>query len=743
MATKVTWLGRASDKIAKELLPVLGRELRAVFSDAGSISVYDCFSGYSLNQRKKLVLGVEVRSRESYHTHVVKLGEASAVANDYDGWRKCMLKHNFASRVFVAVAKTELPGDRAAIVYEDAYRLFGYPDEAKGPQSLETVVFWAINDDRPDPVSVERVIRQIYTDLHRWFYRAPLTDANAARAFYQRRLRRALDRWTEDEERRVLRRDLIWMLCSHETPGCPGVVSYADPFDYVTWALRHGRFPQTLIGRSHGDLHGRNILVGVERGEVEYPAVFDYGEMNDDNVLVWDFVKLEVELKVRFLFPLYQDESARKALFALQRSGMHRFELPEKEPSAASDPRSLRLRQLLFGFQFELLLADLTARIHRLSEPQSPEPPGGREITGHKKIDRALAILLRIRQEAALLLGDRQPQRGGRSLWKDEYYFALAVYGLSTAKFDYKESETGFALVSAGVACAQVDLLKKDAGALLAMTKPEELLRLSRETEPYPCFRIPLAHAHRLWKAKQTRSGLKKALEMIEPAVKRFGHAVPLLQEYALLLAEAGQHEKSLGLLTQLEDLCAVFRDEETLSRIGRTCKSQGDLALAQHLVPVSKLHGHPAWQWYDAALRRYRQAFEMRRHYYPGVNAATLATILGLQQESRSIAMQTLTSCHQQDLSKLTSDERFWVLVSEGEASLLLGRSADAVTYYQQALAILDAGQAGMAQSAYNQVCRLGWAIGETVCPVIEAFRAGSFDLEPGLLGDGRFAAE
>jgi tetratricopeptide (TPR) repeat protein len=391
----------------------------------------------------------------------------------------------------------------------------------------------------------------------------------------------------------------------------------------------------------------------------------------------------------------------------------------------------------MFAFQFESLLAAITDRIHQLADPQANEPPGGREITGHKKLDRALSILLRIRQEAALLLGDRQPQRGGRALWKDEFYFALAVYGLSTAKFDYKEAETAFALVSAGVAAAHVETMRKDAESLLAPPKPEAHKRLLRSQYPYPCYRVPLAHAHALWKAKRTPARLNQALDTLGQAAERFKHAVPLLQEYALLLAEAGQHHKALDVLSQFEDLCRVFHDEETLSRIGRTCKNQGDLALVDNPVPVHELQGHPAWQWYDAALKRYREAYDISGKYYPVVNAATLALILGLQHESKSLAMQALTACHQQDLSRLSSDDRFWVLVSEGEASLLLGKTQDACSYYQQALSILQPQHRGMMQSAYNQVCRLAWALGKTVCPVVEIFRQGPFRPDPGPLGD------
>jgi len=182
MTAKVTWLSRAGDKVERGLTAFLAADLRRAFPEADAIAVYDCFKGFTQDQRRKVVLGLEVRSRDAYHTHVVKLGARDVVGEDYEGWRKCVLKHNFTSRIFVSLDKRDLPGGRAAVVYQDAYQLFGSLDDAQGPQTLETVAAWAIRDDKPNPVSVERVIRQIYTDLYRCSIarRAPATPRRGA-----------------------------------------------------------------------------------------------------------------------------------------------------------------------------------------------------------------------------------------------------------------------------------------------------------------------------------------------------------------------------------------------------------------------------------------------------------------------------------------------------------------------------------------------------------------------------------
>ena len=57
--------------------------------------------------------------------------------------------------------------------------------------------------------------------------------------------------------------------------------------------------PRMLRGCAHGDLHGRNILVGIVRDQAMWPTVFDYEDMGPCNLIGWDFVKLETELKIR------------------------------------------------------------------------------------------------------------------------------------------------------------------------------------------------------------------------------------------------------------------------------------------------------------------------------------------------------------------------------------------------------------------------------------------------------------
>src|SRR5581483_10227218 len=97
-------------------------ELEAVFEDATTVIVRDCFHGYSARQAEKVILAVEVAQPDGYHSHVVKLGTREKVACDLEGWRACAQGRPFGHRIFAPVTGRELAEGRFAVVYEDAYQ---------------------------------------------------------------------------------------------------------------------------------------------------------------------------------------------------------------------------------------------------------------------------------------------------------------------------------------------------------------------------------------------------------------------------------------------------------------------------------------------------------------------------------------------------------------------------------------------------------------------------------------------
>ena len=129
-----------------------------------------------------------------------------------------------------------------------------------------------------------------------------------------------------------------------------------------------------LRGCAHGDLHGRNILVGLVRDQAMWPTVFDYEDMGPCNLIGWDFVKLETELKIRAYLDVF----------------------------GGGDPGAVHPRVQ----DFEIAPEPQTEQCHRdrawpeIGDPAAPE-------------DRLRTILLMIRRMAAQQLGD-QPRPAQR-----------------------------------------------------------------------------------------------------------------------------------------------------------------------------------------------------------------------------------------------------------------------------------------------------------------------------------------
>lgn len=447
--------------------------------------------------------------------------------------------------------------------------------------------------------------------------------------------------------------------------------------------------------------------------------MIDYSDMRDRNVVAWDFVKLETELKTRLLTRLSGDDDVRRSL--VEMAGFT-FDTLEARTHLLRDARYpvVGLSTLAFAYAFESMLNELTQEIGAKGSPATRARRGGRRLTVPAAVDKALSVIMTIRQEAAYHLGTKRGDRGQGDPWRDEYYFALAVYGLNTAKFDYSPIESAFALISAGFAAAHLRFMESEIGRQLRLA-PAPL-------GPYPTYRIPLFHAHRLWKSRSAHD-LAQAEALLAAAVQQFPHAVPIHQEYALVLSSIGKSHQARDHVAHLESISEAFSDHETICRVAAAFKLMGDEAVRRGSISFEQLRDSAAYQWYDSSLRSYKRAFDCaapEKKYYPGVNAACLALLLGRRDDALYYAQNVLDGCKQMGLCGIPPDEVYWVLVSEGEASLILGDSQAAADFYRNALKGLpDPTAYGQADVSYDQVLRLRWAMGqEATAPAVEVFK-------------------
>ena len=62
---------------------------------------------------------------DGFESHIVKIGMQEQVQPDATGWKSCTAGRDVASRILHPVRDYQLPNNRCAVLYRDAYMLFG------------------------------------------------------------------------------------------------------------------------------------------------------------------------------------------------------------------------------------------------------------------------------------------------------------------------------------------------------------------------------------------------------------------------------------------------------------------------------------------------------------------------------------------------------------------------------------------------------------------------------------------
>jgi hypothetical protein len=417
----------------QEFLRILGglmQRLQQMFPGAGVVIVQEQYLGYR-PRASEFILLVEIDDPARPGRHVVKLGPPERLQRELDAWNSVRphgLRHDL---VLLNLEARSHEGQLIGLVYDDAQQFLGGLTSC----SLEEAFLAAVAYGSPSPASVADVFAQLYERLGLLLYSTCFVDTPTNPDFLLDlpRLAASLAAWRERPEVAQARQEVhVW---AANGPG-----EFRDPVDYLEYVCAYipwqgpephrpprqagdpaatDLVPSLLRGRAHGDLHGRNVRVGRVRDRVRWPVVFDYEHMSHRNLLAWDFVKMETELKIRAYPLLFSPEPTRTFVQAVQ--------------------------------AFELELWQETERLDRANRwPEVAETtsPG----------DRLRQLLLALRKQASLHLGS---DRGRASEWLDEYRFALGCYGVQVGRFPNLERPHLLgAFVSAGVAVARFLLLR-------------------------------------------------------------------------------------------------------------------------------------------------------------------------------------------------------------------------------------------------------------------------------------------
>ena len=166
------------------------------------------------------------------------------------------------------------------------------------------------------------------------------------------------------------------------------------------------------------------------------------------------------------------------------------------------------------------------------------------------------------------------------------------------------------------------------------------------------------------------------AYDAVAEGLRQFPGDPRLRQLLALALARTGATLQANRQLRQLVD--EGHADEETVGMLARTykdlwSKTQDPDARRQHL---------------ERALHWYGEAHHRSGGYWSGINAATMALLLGRFDEARALASTVKARClaiH----TAAPGDDNYWLLATLGEAALLIGETDAAQEWYGRAVGL------------------------------------------------------
>jgi class 3 adenylate cyclase len=215
------------------------------------------------------------------------------------------------------------------------------------------------------------------------------------------------------------------------------------------------------------------------------------------------------------------------------------------------------------------------------------------------------------------------------------------------------------------------------------------------------------------------------AYDVVAEGIKSFPNDVRLRQLLALALARSGAVESANAVLTGLFQ--EGHRDEETVGLLARTHKD-----LARETRDVSERAKH-----FGLAYGFYAQAYQATGGYWSGINAATVALLLGERDRAVALGRQVDLQCRA-ELANVTraGGDRYWLLSTLGEAALLAGNWVEAENWYGQALEV-GRGNWGSLQSTRHNALLLLQHLGGDQGLVDRIFRVPSVAVFSGHMVD------
>jgi class 3 adenylate cyclase len=163
--------------------------------------------------------------------------------------------------------------------------------------------------------------------------------------------------------------------------------------------------------------------------------------------------------------------------------------------------------------------------------------------------------------------------------------------------------------------------------------------------------------------------------DVANEGLSHFPGDVRLRRLLALALARSGATDSARGILEKLA--VESHNDEETIGLLARTHKDAADnftdpTQRREHLCRAQEL---------------YTKAFEQTGGYWSGINAATMAVLLGQADRAAKLAREVRDACNEEiQRIEQSKGDRYWLFATLGEASLILGEWSAAEDFYCRA---------------------------------------------------------
>ncbi|MBC8126887.1 MAG: hypothetical protein H8M99_07055 [Gloeobacteraceae cyanobacterium ES-bin-144] len=213
---------------------------------------------------------------------------------------------------------------------------------------------------------------------------------------------------------------------------------------------------------------------------------------------------------------------------------------------------------------------------------------------------------------------------------------------------------------------------------------------------------------------------------------------VPILQQMGRALAVLGSSNEARILLGEIKTGRAD--DAETLGLLARVGK---DLAAAAATPAERLVFLREAQQYYESGYRHAMAASDRGGAAYCGVNAAALAVLIDDVDLAHELALSTL--------EQAAGDDGYYGVATRAEASMILGKNADAEVLYQAAATLAAAENRWADLASTRTQCRelslklhgrrdhvdAAFPCGAVAVISAESLKADQTELEPELSAD------